>query len=154
MLVGSALARSARWNRVDDYLQNADAYVSVFVQVETIEGVDAAAEIAAVDGIVVPGGFGIRGIEGKLGALRWARERQVPTLGICLGLQCMVIEYARNVLGLEDADSTEFDPETASPVIATMAEQEQIVAGEGDLGGTMRLGAQEAKLVEDRKSVV
>ena len=92
------------------------------------------------------GGFGIRGIEGKLGALRHAREQRIPTLGLCLGLQSMVIEYARNVLGLEDADSTEFDPETASPVIATMAKQEQIVAGEGDLGGTMRLGAFPATL--------
>ena len=79
-------------------------------------------------------------------ALRHAREQRLPTLGLCLGLQSMVIEYARNVLGLEDADSTEFDPETASPVIATMAEQEQIVAGEGDLGGTMRLGAFPATL--------
>lgn len=94
----------------------------------------------------MPGGFGVRGLEGKLGALRHAREQRIPTLGLCLGLQSMVIEYARNVLGLEDADSTEFDPETASPVIATMAEQEQIVAGEGDLGGTMRLGAFPATL--------
>ena len=106
----------------------------------------AAVALADVDAVCVPGGFGVRGLEGKLGALRHAREQRIPTLGLCLGLQSMVIEYARNVLGLEDADSTEFDPETASPVIATMAEQEQIVAGEGDLGGTMRLGAFPATL--------
>ena len=97
--------------------------------------------------MLVPGGFGVRGIEGKLGALRWARERKVPTLGLCLGLQCMVIEYARNVVGLEDASSSEFDPETSHPVIATMAEQLTIVGGEGDLGGTMRLGAYDARLL-------
>ncbi|MFT4123921.1 MAG: gamma-glutamyl-gamma-aminobutyrate hydrolase family protein, partial [Microbacteriaceae bacterium] len=94
----------------------------------------------------VPGGFGIRGIEGKLGALRFARENGIPTLGLCLGLQCMVIEYARNVAGLPGASSSEFDPDTASPVIATMAEQVDILAG-GDLGGTMRLGLYEAELV-------
>ncbi len=97
--------------------------------------------------ICVPGGFGVRGIEGKLGALRFARENGIPTLGICLGLQCMVIEYARNVVGLEGASSTEFDPHTAIPVIATMAEQVDILDG-GDLGGTMRLGLYEAKLAE------
>jgi CTP synthase len=99
-----------------------------------------------VDGVCIPGGFGIRGIEGKLGALRWARENAVPTLGLCLGLQCMVIEYARSVAGLDGASSTEFDPGTAHPVIATMEEQEEIVAGQGDLGGTMRLGAYPAVL--------
>src|SRR5699024_6680798 len=102
--------------------------------------------LTGVDGILVPGGFGVRGIEGKLGALRWAREHQVPTLGICLGLQSMVIEYARNVLGLSEASSTEFDPDTADPVVATMAEQRSIVEGAGDLGGTMRLGAYDAVL--------
>ena len=107
----------------------------------------AAAELGDVDGVCVPGGFGIRGVEGKLGALRFARENQVPTLGLCLGLQCMVIEAARNLLGLEDAASTEFDPETHAPVIATMAEQVHIVSGEGDMGATMRLGAYPADLV-------
>ena len=96
--------------------------------------------------MLVPGGFGVRGIEGKLGALRWARENHVPTLGICLGLQCMVIEYARTMLGLDGASSSEFDADPAHPVIATMAEQLAIVGGEGDLGGTMRLGAYEAVL--------
>jgi len=112
---------------------------------ETPEGAEKA--LAPLDGIVVPGGFGIRGIEGKLGALKFAREQGIPTLGICLGLQCMVIEYARNVVGLEGASSSEFDPDTEFPVIATMAEQVDILAG-GDLGGTMRLGLYEAELAE------
>jgi CTP synthase len=99
----------------------------------------AAKQLGDVDGICIPGGFGVRGIEGKLGALRFAREQGIPTLGLCLGLQCMVIEYARHEAGLADASSTEFDPETSTPVIATMAEQVDIIAG-GDLGGTMRLG--------------
>jgi len=102
--------------------------------------------LGGVDAVLVPGGFGVRGIEGKLGALRWARERKVPTLGLCLGLQCMVIEYARNVAGLEGASSSEFDPDSPHPVIATMEEQLAIVGGEGDLGGTMRLGAYDATL--------
>jgi len=105
----------------------------------------AARELGEVDGIVVPGGFGIRGIEGKLGALRFARENGIPVLGICLGLQSMVMEYARNVVGLEGASSTEFDPETPHPVIATMAEQVDIL-DRGDLGGTMRLGLYRAAL--------
>ncbi|UTX53707.1 CTP synthase [Leucobacter aridicollis] len=112
---------------------------------ETPEG--AREKLSHLHAICVPGGFGIRGIEGKLGALRFARENGIPTLGICLGLQCMVIEYARNVAGLEGASSTEFDPETPVPVIATMAEQVEIIDG-GDLGGTMRLGLYEAKLAE------
>ncbi|MFZ5871485.1 MAG: CTP synthase [Actinomycetota bacterium] len=101
-----------------------------------------------VDAVCVPGGFGIRGIEGKLGALRWAREHGVPTLGLCLGLQCMVIEYARDVAGLQGASSTEFDPDCEHPVIATMDEQKAIVQGDGDLGGTMRLGLYPAVLLE------
>lgn len=104
--------------------------------------------LGGVDAVLVPGGFGVRGIEGKLGALRWAREKKVPTLGICLGLQTMVIEYARNVLGLPGASSSEFDTDPADPVVATMAEQLAIVGGEGDLGGTMRLGSYEAVLAE------
>ena len=112
---------------------------------ETPEG--AAKALADVDGICVPGGFGIRGIEGKLGALRFAREQGIPTLGLCLGLQCMVIEYARDVAGIEGASSSEFDPDTAEPVIATMAEQVEILDG-GDLGGTMRLGLYKAALAE------
>ncbi|WP_440710819.1 CTP synthase [Herbiconiux sp. YIM B11900] len=112
---------------------------------ETPEG--AARELGDVDGICVPGGFGVRGIEGKLGALRFARENKIPALGLCLGLQCMVVEYARNVTGLPGASSSEFDPDTEFPVIATMAEQVDIIAG-GDLGGTMRLGLYEAELAD------
>ncbi|MDH2444943.1 CTP synthase [Amnibacterium sp. CER49] len=112
---------------------------------ETPEG--AARLLGDVDGICVPGGFGVRGIEGKLGALRFARENGIPALGLCLGLQCMVIEYARNEAGLPDASSTEFDPDTPFPVIATMAEQVAILSG-GDLGGTMRLGLYRADLEE------
>ena len=108
----------------------------------------AAQHLQDVDAICVPGGFGVRGIEGKLGALTYARTHGIPTLGLCLGLQCMVIEYARNVLGLEKAGSTEFDPDTPEPVIATMAEQSAFVEGAGDLGGTMRLGLYPAALKE------
>lgn len=99
-----------------------------------------------VDAICVPGGFGVRGLEGKIGALTYARTHGIPTLGLCLGLQCMVIEYARNVAGLEKADSTEFDPDCVEPVIATMEEQKSFVEGAGDLGGTMRLGLYPAEL--------
>jgi CTP synthase len=106
----------------------------------------AAGMLSDVDAVCVPGGFGVRGIEGKLGALRYAREHQIPALGLCLGLQCMVIEFARNVAGLSDAGSTEFDPSAAEPVIATMAEQLDIVKGDGDMGGTMRLGLYPADL--------
>lgn len=113
---------------------------------ETEEG--AARNLSELDAICVPGGFGVRGIEGKLGALKFARENGIPTLGLCLGLQCMVIEYARNKADLAGASSTEFDPETAFPVIATMEEQVEIIAG-GDLGGTMRLGLYQAALAED-----
>jgi CTP synthase len=104
--------------------------------------------LGGVDAVLVPGGFGVRGIEGKLGALKWARVNSVPTLGICLGLQCMVIEYARNVAGIADASSSEFDSKTTHPVIATMEEQKAFVEGAGDLGGTMRLGTYPAKLAE------
>ena len=108
----------------------------------------AAKQLGDVDAICVPGGFGVRGIEGKLGALRYAREHGIPTLGLCLGLQCMVIEYARDVAGLEGAGSAEFDEATPHPVIATMADQRDVVSGERDMGGTMRLGLYPAKLAE------
>jgi CTP synthase len=113
---------------------------------ETAEG--AATTLDGVDGVLVPGGFGVRGIEGKLGALRHARERGIPTLGLCLGLQCMVIEAARHLAGLEGAGSAEFDPATPHPVIATMADQRDVVSGERDMGGTMRLGSYPAKLLD------
>jgi CTP synthase len=106
----------------------------------------AAAALGDVHGVLVPGGFGIRGIEGKIGAVTYARKHGVPMLGLCLGLQCMVIEAARSLAGLDGANSTEFDPDCAHPVVATMAEQLDVVAGERDMGGTMRLGAYKATL--------
>ncbi|MFC4245025.1 CTP synthase [Gryllotalpicola reticulitermitis] len=151
---------------VGKYIDLPDAYLSVsealkaggfahhakvnirWIASDTCETPDGAAKaLAEVDGICVPGGFGIRGIEGKLGALHFARENGIPVLGLCLGLQCMVIEYARNVAELPGASSSEFDPETQFPVIATMAEQVDIIAG-GDLGGTMRLGLYPAALAD------
>ncbi|WBB64727.1 CTP synthase [Streptomyces sp. WMMC500] len=104
--------------------------------------------LADVDGIVIPGGFGERGVEGKIGAITFARENRVPLLGICLGLHCIVIEAARNLAGIAGANSTEFDRAATDPVISTMEEQLDIVAGEGDMGGTMRLGLYPAKLAE------
>jgi len=111
---------------------------------ETLEG--AKKSLGEVDAICVPGGFGIRGIEGKLGALKFARENKIPTLGLCLGLQCMVIEAARNLAGIMDANSAEFTPESGTHVIATMDDQKNIVAGQGDMGGSMRLGLYKATL--------
>lgn len=113
---------------------------------ETNEG--AQRYLSNLDGIVIPGGFGIRGIEGKINALRYARENKLPALGICLGMQSMVIEYARNVLGYADANSSEFEDGTTYPVIATMEEQKDIVSGHGDMGHTMRLGSYPAVLKE------
>ncbi len=111
---------------------------------ETPEG--AALALSGVDGVCIPGGFGVRGIEGMFGAIRHTRVNGIPTLGLCLGLQCMVIETARNQAGLESANSTEFDPETPHPVIATMASQVDVIAGDRDMGGTMRLGSYPAVL--------
>lgn len=108
----------------------------------------AASNLADLDGICVPGGFGVRGIEGKLGALTYARQHKIPTLGLCLGLQCMVIEYARSEAGLTEANSVEFDESTAHPVVSTMADQQDVIAGDRDMGGTMRLGLYPAKLAE------
>ena len=149
---------------VGKYIDLPDAYLSVtealkaggfaqetHVQVRWIPSDEcqspegAARALGSLDGIVVPGGFGIRGIEGKLGALRFAREQGIPTLGLCLGLQCMVIEYARNEADLDGASSSEFDPDTEFPVIATMAEQVDILT-RGEFGGTMRLGLYPADL--------
>jgi CTP synthase len=108
----------------------------------------AAAALSGVDGVVIPGGFGVRGIEGKIGAVRYARENGIPILGLCLGLQCMTIEVARHLAGLAGANSREFDQDAKHPVIATMADQADIVAGRGDLGGTMRLGSYPAVLTD------
>ncbi|ADB75611.1 CTP synthase [Geodermatophilus obscurus] len=111
---------------------------------QTPEGAERA--LAGVDGVCIPGGFGVRGIDGKLGAIRHARVNGVPLLGLCLGLQCMVIEAARNLAGLPEANSAEFDADTPDAVIATMASQVDVVAGRGDMGGTMRLGSYPASL--------
>ncbi|GGG11110.1 CTP synthase [Rhodococcoides trifolii] len=157
---------SVRIALVGKYVDLPDAYLSVTealraggfahrakVEVVWVQSDDcqtdagAAAALGDVDAVLIPGGFGIRGIEGKLGAIKYARTRKVPILGLCLGLQCMVIEAARSV-GVTDANSAEFDPETTHPVISTMADQEQAVAGEADLGGTMRLGAYPATLTK------
>ena len=108
----------------------------------------AARRLDGADGIVIPGGFGVRGIEGKIGAVNYARKHRIPLLGLCLGLQCMVIEAARGLAGLANANSTEFEPDTPHPVIATMDEQRDVVAGERDMGGTMRLGLYPAVLGE------
>jgi CTP synthase len=106
----------------------------------------AAAALSDLDGVLIPGGFGVRGIEGKIGAIQHARVNKIPLLGLCLGLQCMVIETARHLAGIAGANSSEFDESTKHPVISTMADQEDVVAGERDMGGTMRLGAYPAKL--------
>jgi CTP synthase len=116
---------------------------------EAITPAGAAAALSGVDGVLVPGGFGVRGIEGKLGAIEYARTRGIPLLGLCLGLQCMVIEAARNLAGIADANSAEFDETTKNAVISTMADQRDVVAGDRDMGGTMRLGAYPAKLLAD-----
>jgi CTP synthase len=151
---------------VGKYVNLRDAYLSVIealkhggfhhrvdVQIEWVssddlENGDAAAVLAGLDGIVVPGGFGWRGVEGKLDAVRYAREEGVPYLGLCLGLQCAVIEFARNVCGLDDANSSEFDPATPHPVIDLLPEQKNVT----DLGGSMRLGAQPCHVVPGTKA--
>jgi len=150
---------------VGKYVDLPDAYLSVTealraggfankakVNIKWVASDDCETEAGAlgalkdVDAVCVPGGFGVRGIEGKLGALKYAREKKIPTLGLCLGLQCMVIEGARNLGNIPLANSAEFDPETKDPVISTMQNQEDIVAGKGDMGGTMRLGLYPAVL--------
>ncbi len=151
---------SVRVGIVGKYVDLPDAYLSVVeslrhagfhhgakVQIEWIAAEDvtektAEALLSGLDGIVVPGGFGERGIAGKIAAVRYSREHDLPTLGLCLGLQVMVVEYARDVIGLDKANSTEFDPDTPDPVIALMEEQQGVV----DLGGTMRLGSYFAQL--------
>ena len=125
-----------------------DAHVAIrWVTSDECKTPEGAAEaLDGVDGVLVPGGFGVRGIEGKVGAVSHARENKIPTLGLCLGLQCMVIDVARSLAGLPEANSSEFDPATPAPVIATMAEQRDVIAGERDMGGTMRLGLYPMKL--------
>ena len=134
--------------RAGGFAHEAKVHIRWIASDECESPAGAARHLADVDAVCVPGGFGIRGIEGKLGALTYARTQGIPTLGLCLGLQCMVIEYSRNVAGLEKAASTEFDPDCPEPVIATMEEQKSFVDGAGDLGGTMRLGLYPAALQE------
>ncbi len=131
--------------RAGGFAHGAKVDVKWIVSDDCLDPEQRAKLLGDVDAICVPGGFGIRGIEGKLAALEFARENKIPTLGLCLGLQCMVIEFARDVVGWSDASSSEFNPDTPHPVIATMAEQVEIIAS-GDLGGTMRLGLYPAKL--------
>ena len=151
---------------VGKYIDLPDAYLSVGealraggfannarVEIKWIPSDDCAtpegakSNLSDVDAICVPGGFGIRGIEGKVGALKFARENNIPTLGLCLGLQCMVIEAARNLAGIKDANSAEFSQDSGTPVIATMQDQKKIIAGEADMGGTMRLGLYKSDLI-------
>ena len=120
----------------------------VWVPSDELTGLLSDSYLEDLDGIVIPGGFGYRGVEGKVQAIRYARENRVPLLGLCLGLQCSVIEFGRNVLGLTDANSTEFDSTTPHPVIDLMASQEDVE----DKGGTMRLGLYAAKLAEGSKT--
>ena len=133
--------------RAGGYANRASVQIRWVPSDECVTPQGAAAQLRAVDGVVVPGGFGIRGVEGKIGAIRHAREHQIPILGLCLGLQCMVIEVARDLAGIPDAASSEFDPDTPAPVVATMAEQRAIISGAGDLGGSMRLGSYPAELL-------
>ena len=157
--------RAVRIAMVGKYVDLPDAYLSVSealragafandarVEIVWVTSDDCtpdhvAAVLGDVDGVLIPGGFGVRGIEGKIEAVRWAREHDVPVLGICLGLQCMTIEVARHLAGLAGANSAEFDEATPYPVIATMADQRDVVAGERDMGGTMRLGLYPCKLL-------
>jgi CTP synthase len=151
---------------VGKYVQLQDAYLSVvealshsaihhgtkleviWVDAETVSKQEAERKLAEADGVLIPGGFGIRGIEGKIAAARFARENGVPYLGICLGMQVAVVEFARHVVGLDGANSSEFDPETPHPVIDLLPEQKEVE----DMGGTMRLGADSVTLVEGSRA--
>ena len=132
--------------RAGGFDNNARVEIKWIVSDECENAENAKSQLSDVDAICVPGGFGVRGIEGKVGALKFARENKIPALGLCLGLQCMVIESARNLAGISQANSAEFDPSSPDPVISTMADQLNIVAGDGDMGGSMRLGLYPAKL--------
>jgi CTP synthase len=150
---------------IGKYVSLPDAYLSVveslrhggyhhgaeieidWIQAEDVEGLLASGRLAHLDGMVIPGGFGERGIEGKIAAARYARENEVPCLGICLGLQVMVTEFCRNELGLVGANSREFDPTTSHPVVDLMDSQRDVT----DMGGTMRLGLYPARLIEDSR---
>jgi len=151
---------------VGKYVQLPDAYLSVvealrhagfyhereidlqWVDAETLSPEEVERRLSQIDGILVPGGFGVRGIEGKIRAVAFARENEIPFLGICLGLQCAVVEFARNVSELKDANSSEFDPNTLHPVIDLLPKQKEIK----EMGGTMRLGAYPCTLVPGTKA--
>lgn len=135
--------------RSGGFANNARVNIKWVASDECESDAGAASNLSNVDAICVPGGFGVRGINGKVGALKYARENGIPVLGLCLGLQCMVIEVARNLAGLTLANSAEFDADTPDPVISTMASQEDIVAGKGDMGGSMRLGRYPAELAPE-----
>ena len=132
--------------RAGGFENNVKVEIKWVVSDECETAAGAKEQLGDVDAICVPGGFGVRGIEGKVGALKFARENLIPSLGLCLGLQCMVIEAARNLAGIAGANSAEFEPTSPHPVIATMLGQEKIVAGEADMGGSMRLGLYKALL--------
>lgn len=151
-LVGKYVALPDAYLSVAEALRHGglahDVQVKIkWVNSEDIEAGDVAQVIGEVDGILVPGGFGNRGVEGKIEAIRWAREQKIPFFGICLGMQCAVIEYARNVCGMSGANSSEFDPETSYAVIDLLPEQKEIE----DMGGTMRLGLDPVKILPDNR---
>lgn len=146
-IVGKYVELQDAYKSISEALFHAATYAGhkldlVYVHSEKVNDANVAEKIGDMDGVIIAPGFGQRGIEGKFAALKWCRENDVPTFGICLGMQCMVIEFARNVLGLEDANSTEMDPHTPHKVIDLMEEQKNI----SNLGGTMRLGAYDCKL--------
>ncbi len=152
-VVGKYMQLQDAYKSIDEALRHGglanDAEVKIKrVDSEQIERDTAAAVLGDVQGILIPGGFGSRGIEGKLAAIRHAREMKTPFLGICLGMQCAVIEFARNVCGLAGANSTEFDPKTPHPVISLLEEQQGVTA----MGGTMRLGASTCRLVQGTRA--
>ncbi|MBN2848991.1 MAG: CTP synthase, partial [Coriobacteriia bacterium] len=151
-LVGKYVALPDAYLSVTEALDHAGIYhdhkVNVhWLDAESLSPEEVESRLGDFDGILVPGGFGIRGIEGKVRAARWARENRVPYLGICLGMQVAVVEFARHVTGLEGANSAEFDPVTAHPVIDLMLEQHDV----DDMGGTMRLGAYPCEVVPGTK---
>lgn len=148
-LVGKYVSLQDAYKSISESLGHAAAYCDrrldlVYIDSEKLDGSNAAAALEGLDGVVIAPGFGKRGIDGKLAAIRWCREHDMPTFGICLGMQCIVIEYARDVLGLVDADSTEMNPDTPHNVIDLMEEQK----GVSQKGGTMRLGAYDCRLAE------
>ncbi len=148
-LVGKYVELQDAYKSINEALLQTAAYAGrrldlVYVSSEKLNDANISEKLDGMDGVIVAPGFGQRGIEGKFVALRYCRENDVPTFGICLGMQCMVIEFARNVLGLTEANSTEMDPMTPAPVIDLMDEQKTI----SNLGGTMRLGAYDCRLKE------